>query len=126
MRALFTAALLAMLALGAASGPAFADDKAKEGKDKKAAPAKAEAKGEVSLKGQMMCAKCALKDADKCQNVLKVSDGGKETAYYLVQNDVAKKAHGKVCGGAAGATVKGTVGEDGGKKTLTASEIKYE
>lgn len=139
MRNLVTAAFLAVFSIGVASQPLLADEKAKEAKGEKAkdkAPAMgasatkdkpaAAAAGEVTLKGQMMCAKCALKESDKCQNVLKVSEGGKETAYLIAKNDVAKKAHSKVCGGAAGATVKGTVGEEGGKKLLTASEIKYE
>lgn len=81
---------------------------------------------DVTLKGEMMCAKCALKEAEKCQNVLKVTEGGKETKYYIVHNEIAKKNHGKVCGGTAKATVTGTVKEEGGKKTVTASAIAYE
>ncbi len=90
--------------------------------DKKEAPAAKE----VTVKGTMMCAKCSLKETTACQNVLKASEGGKDVKYYLVQNPVAKDGHGKVCGGTAAATVKGTVAEEGGKKMLTASEIKYE
>ena len=33
---------------------------------------------EVALKGKVMCAKCALKEAEKCQTVIKVKEGGKE------------------------------------------------
>jgi len=87
-----------------------------------AAPAAA-AGAETTLSGEMMCGKCALKETDKCQNVLKTDDG---TKYFLTQNEVAKSNHKKICSGTAKATVKGTVGEDGGKKSLTASEIKYE
>jgi Family of unknown function (DUF6370) len=93
--------------------------------DKTDKAAKADKK-EVTLSGEMVCAKCALKEADKCQNVLKVGEGAKETKYYLVQNDVAKKNHKPACSGSAKATVTGTVAEDAGKKTLTASTIKYE
>ncbi len=78
--------------------------------------------GEVTLSGEMSCGKCSLKETEKCQNVLKVG----EDKYYLAQNDTAKGAHKKICQAPAKATVKGTVAEDGGKKTLTASEIKYE
>ena len=92
--------------------------------DKK--PAKAAAKGEVTLKGTMSCAKCFLKETDKCQNVLTVKEGDKDSKYYLAQNEVAKKNHGQVCGGTASATVKGAVGDADGKKILTPSEIKYE
>jgi hypothetical protein len=81
---------------------------------------------EVTLKGEMTCGKCSLKETEKCQNVLKVTEGGKETKYYVVHDKVAKDAHGKVCSGSAKATVKGTVKEDGGKKTVTAASIAYE
>ncbi len=93
--------------------------------DKKPAKAAA-AKGEVTLKGTMACAKCFLKETDKCQNVLTVKEGDKDSKYYLAQNEVTKKNHGQICGGTASATVKGAVGEADGKKTLTPSEIKYE
>jgi hypothetical protein len=101
--------------------------------DKAEKPAKAEkaAKGdkkggEVTLSGEMVCGKCTLHETTKCQNVLKVTDAGKETKYYLAQNDVAKSNHEHVCSAPEKATVKGTVSEDGGKKVLTASEIKFE
>jgi hypothetical protein len=81
---------------------------------------------EVTLKGEMVCGKCALGETEKCQNVLKVTEGGAETKYYVAKNDVADKSHGRICGGPAKATVKGTVGEVKGKKTLTASDISYE
>jgi hypothetical protein len=125
MKSILVAAVLSVFAAGAL--PAFAGDKAAKGeKAEKADKAAASKSAGVTLKGTMMCAKCALKETDKCQNVLKVTEGGKETAYYLVHNDVAKKNHGPVCSGTANATVKGSVAEEGGKKTLTASEIKYE
>src|SRR5262245_49150000 len=81
---------------------------------------------EVTLKGEMVGGKCSLKETEKCQNVLKVSEGGKETKYYLVHDDVSKKAHGKVCSAAAKATVKGKVKDEGGKKVVTASAVTYE
>jgi hypothetical protein len=81
----------------------------------------------VTLKGDMVCAKCALHESDKCQGVLKVSEAGKETRYYLAENKVAKEHHKPVCSGAVKkATVTGTVSEAEGKKLITASSIKYE
>jgi hypothetical protein len=47
---------------------------------------RADEKGtKVTLKGDGMCAKCALhdKDAKKCQNVVIVEKDGKKTTYYL-------------------------------------------
>jgi hypothetical protein len=50
----------------------------------------------VTIKGDGLCAKCALKEQPKCQNVVIVTKDGKETKYYLERNDVANKAHSKM------------------------------
>lgn len=89
-------------------------------------PAAAAATGEVTLKGTMVCGKCSLKQADACQNVLKVTEKDKEVVYWLEHNDVAKSNHGPVCSGSKGATVKGAVSDKDGKKLLTANSITYE
>jgi hypothetical protein len=125
---------LALVVTIALAGVAAAEDKAA---DKPAAPASekpapAAAKGKpVTLSGTMVCGKCTLNETAKCQNVLKVTRAGKgtgkeaEVKYYLAENDVAEKGHEEVCSGEHKATVKGTVAEEGGKKILTASSIKY-
>lgn len=98
----------------------------KSAKADKSAAGKAEKKaGEVTLSGEMVCGKCTLSETKKCQNVLKVTDAGKETKYYLADNATAKENHGPVCSGSQKATVAGTVAEEGGKKVLTASKIDY-
>ena len=94
--------------------------------DKPTAAAKTPAPAEVTLTGDMVCAKCVLKESKTCQNVLRVTEGDKETKYYLTPNALAKANHSKVCGATAKATVTGTVKEKGGKKLLTASAIKVE
>ena len=81
---------------------------------------------EVTLSGEMVCGRCTLKETKECQNVLKVTEGTKETKYYLKENDVAKSAHGNVCEGPAKATVKGTVQVQGKKNVLTAKDISYD
>jgi len=76
---------------------------------------------EVTLTGTGMCAKCELKEADKCQNVLKVKDGDKETTYYMTK----KMKHGLFCKGEnPGITATGTVEEKDGKMMLTPSKIE--
>ena len=64
----------------------------------------------VTLQGKVVCAKCTLKKKGlkECQNVLLVPEGveqqisqkdgqdAKETAYYIVNNEVGKK-FGEVC-----------------------------
>jgi hypothetical protein len=127
MRAVVTSTVFAFaLTLGASTFAADKADKAdKPAKAEKAAKADKSA-GEVTLSGELVCAKCTLHESKKCQNVLKVTDAGKETKYYLAQNDVAKSNHEHVCSAPEKATVKGVVSEDAGKKVLTASEIKFD
>jgi hypothetical protein len=115
---------LAFLFVLGATTIARAEDKAPAAK-----PATAEKKAagkEVTLSGDMMCAKCVLHESKKCQNVLKVTEGVTETKYYLADNAMAKDHHEEVCGKTAKATVTGKVSDKGGKKVLTASSIKYE
>jgi hypothetical protein len=47
----------------------------------------------VTISGDGLCAKCALKETKSCQNAVIETKDGKKTTYYLVMNDVAKKAH---------------------------------
>src|SRR5262249_34720698 len=37
----------------------------------------------ITIKGDGMCAKCALKEAKTCQNAVIVTKDGKKTTYYL-------------------------------------------
>jgi hypothetical protein len=78
-----------------------------------------------TLKGTMTCAKCDLKTADKCQNVLQVKDGDATVTYYVTDNDVTKGTHKKVCTAAVeNVTITGTVSEKDGKKWITATKIE--
>ena len=125
MRSIVLSTLFAF-ALGTSALAADKPAAEKPAKAEKAAPAaKKPAGGEVTLSGDMMCAKCSLKEGAKCQNVLKVTDAGKETKYYLAHNEVAKSNHSHVCSSTEKATVKGVVSEAGGKKVLTASKIDF-
>jgi hypothetical protein len=73
------------------------------------------AKGDhKTLKGELLCAKCTLKeDHDMCVNALRVMDGDKEVIYYL--DDKGKKEKYHVCGGKKKASVTGVVSEKDGK-----------
>ena len=42
-----------------------------------------EKKDEKTLKGTITCAKCDLKESDKCHTVIKVKDGDKEIVYWF-------------------------------------------
>ena len=56
-----------------------------------------DASTETTLTGTMVCAKCKLHEADKCQNVLQVEKDGKTVNYYLTQNKVSKDFHPNIC-----------------------------
>ena len=80
---------------------------------------------EVTLTGQVMCAKCSLKKADakQCQDVLVVKDGGKTAEYYVEKNEIAK-AFGHTCKGEKAAVVTGKVTEKDGQKWISATKME--
>jgi hypothetical protein len=84
----------------------------------------------VTLEGMAQCAKCALKEKDECQNVVIVKKDGKETKYYLAQNELAKSMHSKAgfCSAKKGAGPKvkvvGTCKEEDKKMVVTAEKIE--
>jgi len=77
-----------------------------------------------TVTGKLTCAKCSLKKADQCQDVLITTDAaGKTTEYYVEKNDVAK-AYGHTCKGEKPATVTGTVSEKDGKMWIAATKME--
>ena len=99
MKTLFTTLFGALFVF--AISTAFADDK--------------------SFEGEMACAKCKLKQADSCQDTLKVGD----TLYYLEEGGSQKTSE-HVCSGTAKAKVSGKVEERDGKKFIVVSKIEVE
>ena len=79
---------------------------------------------EVTITGEGMCAKCALHETSKCQNVIQTQEDGKTVNYYLTQNGVSKDFHDNLCKKNEKVTATGTVSEKDGKKILTASKIE--
>jgi len=84
---------------------------------------------EVTITGDGVCAKCALKEQKTCQSVITVKENGSDVRYYLAANDVSKKFHGSsgICTATTDAPIKtkvvGTVAEKDGKKVITATSI---
>jgi hypothetical protein len=119
-----TAIVLALAFAFTLSAGARAADKAPADKAGDTAAVKGK---EVTLSGDLGCGKCNFKTTKECQNVLKVSEGGKNVMYYLAKNDVSEKNHEAVCSGTKPATVTGVLSEEGKgakkKKLLTASAI---
>ena len=102
---------IAGLVLLALATPSFA---AEAGKDK-----------EITITGEAKCAKCMLKEGDKCQTVIQTEDkSGKPVTYYLTANDVSKAFHENVCKEAKKVTATGTVKKVDGKNELTVSKIE--
>ncbi len=83
-----------------------------------------------TITGMAQCAKCALKEAKQCQNVVVVKEGDKEVKYYLVMNEVSKKNHraGGFCTAPKGdgpkVKVTGDCEEKDGKLVLTPTAIE--
>jgi hypothetical protein len=73
---------------------------------------------DVKLTGVMSCAKCNLKTADACADVLQVGD-----VTYLLEEGGKRKTSGHVCSGAEDKTVTGKVEERDGQKYLLVSAI---
>ena len=79
---------------------------------------------EITLTGKGCCAKCCLKVAEECQNVLSVEKDGKKTTYYIVQNDISKAFHENICKKPADIVVTAECAKVGDKLQLTASKIE--
>ncbi len=105
---LLLAAVAGLLILAFAT-PVFAAEKSKE----------------RTITGEGKCAKCMLKETEKCQSVIQVENKkGKTVTYYLTENDVSKAFHQNVCKEAKKVTATGTVKKVGGKNELTVSKIE--
>lgn len=111
MKAVFTLALC-LLAVFALTTIGVADKADKEEK-------------EVTLKGNITCGKCELKQSNSCHTVVVVKDGGKEKVYWF-DADGSKKYHEEICRKGKPGTVKGTVSEKDGKLHVKVSEVKFD
>jgi hypothetical protein len=112
---LIATTFIALAACGLLAGGLRADDKPGAGK-------------EVTLKGSILCAKCALKDkgVKKCTTAIQVKENGKDVVYYLDDKGMKEEYHEAVCGGEKKeGTVKGVVTEKDGKKWIKPSKVEY-
>lgn len=86
----------------------------------------AQEKKEVTLKGTILCARCALKEAKTCTTAIVVQEGGKKVTYYFKDKGSKESYHEEVCGGdRKQGTVTGTVIEKDGKKWITPRKVEY-
>jgi hypothetical protein len=81
---------------------------------------------EVTLKGTILCAKCALKETKTCTTAIVVKDGEKKITYYFKDKGTQEGYHEEVCGGdRKEGSVTGTVLEKDGKKWITPKKVEY-
>jgi hypothetical protein len=81
---------------------------------------------EVTLTGKILCAKCALKEAKKCQTAIQAKEGDKTVTYYFLDKGNKEEYHEPVCGGGSKeGTVTGVVSEKDGKKYITPKKVEY-
>jgi hypothetical protein len=85
-------------------------------------------KKEVTLKGTIVCAKCKLKETDKCTTAIQVKEGDKEVTYYLDDKGRTEEYHEKICTGPAKGSVTGVVSEKDKKKYITPAKggVKFD
>ena len=79
---------------------------------------------EITISGDAKCAKCALKETEKCQGVIQTQENGKTVTYYLTDNKVSKDFHDHICRETQKVKATGKLKEENGKKVLTASKIE--
>jgi hypothetical protein len=79
---------------------------------------------EVTIKGDVTCAKCGLNKEKTCMTVVVEKKDKMDTVYYF-DAETHKKYHGDVCTATKAGTVTGTVTEKDGKKTIAVKDLKY-
>jgi hypothetical protein len=81
---------------------------------------------EVTLKGTILCARCALKESAKCQTAIQIQEGDKVITYYLDDRGDRETYHDPVCGGERKqGSVVGKAFDREGRKYVTPSKVEY-
>ena len=85
----------------------------------------ADDKKDVTLKGEVACAKCVLKKSDNCVATVVVKTGDREEIYYFDKESQDK--YGKeCCSEKRMARITGTAVEKDGKRWITVTKVEYE
>jgi hypothetical protein len=85
-----------------------------------------EKKDSKTIEGKMVCGKCTLGETDKCSNVVKVKEGGKDVNYFISDKGNKETYHKGVCpsGKEVDVKVTGKVVEKDGKKTIEDAKVE--
>jgi hypothetical protein len=78
---------------------------------------------EVTIKGQVICAKCGLNVEKKCATVAAEKKDGKDVLYYFDAESNKKFPHKDYCQEAKDASITGVVSEKDGKKWIAVTKI---
>jgi hypothetical protein len=78
---------------------------------------------EVTIKGQVICAKCGLDVEKKCATVVAEKKGDKNVLYYFDADSNKKFPHKDYCTEAKEGSVTGVVSEKDGKKWIAVTKI---
>lgn len=85
----------------------------------------ADAAKEVTLTGEIGCAKCAFSVAKECATAIRVTAGETKTI-YLFDEAADKKYHSEMCQDVKHGSVAGVVSEHDGKQVITVSKLTYD
>ena len=81
---------------------------------------------EVTLKGEITCAKCGLHQSDKCGTAIVVKEGDKDVTYFLLDKGMQEPYYEGLCGGdKKQGTVSGVVTTKEGKKYVKPSKVEF-
>jgi hypothetical protein len=82
----------------------------------------------VTLKGEIQCTKCSLKETDACGTCIKVKEGDKDVVYYFIDKGKPEPYHATICTGPKKGSVTGVVSEKDKKKFITPAKdgVKYD
>jgi len=117
MKAMYKA-LLGVALLGALALVVRAEEK----------PTAVKADKEVTLKGDILCAKCKLKETSTCTNAIRVKEEGKEVVYYLKDAGAKAPYHSEICTAVKPGSVTGTVSREKDKQYITPAKdgVKFD
>ena len=80
---------------------------------------------DTKIAGDAMCAKCELKQTEKCQMAIKMkTSDGKDETILVENNQVSKDFHDNICKETKAVKAEGTITEKDGKKMITLTKIE--
>lgn len=84
------------------------------------------AKKEVTVKGTILCAHCALKETKRCVTQSSSREGAKVITYYLDDKGDQEGYHDAVCGGERReGIIIGIVAEKNGRRWIRPTKVEY-